>query len=102
MCDGQTNVFIKMKRLNLRPIDVLGFSERAQEFELRCSRSRDNASLSSLRYSAPNRRRSLISGSTAQRSSVPEYFEQHGKIQCEMEIGNELYKPTPLADAAVN
>src|ERR1039458_3254477 len=101
MRDRQTNVFIKMKRLNLGPIDVLGLSERTQEFELRCGSRRDDASLSSPRDSAPNRRRGLLSGSAAQRSSIPEHFEQHGKIQCEIEIGNELYKQTPFADAAV-
>src|SRR5450631_889046 len=96
--DRQTNVLIKMKRLNLGPIDVFGFRECTQEFELRRSRSRDNASLSSLCNGAPNRRRGLLSGGTAQRSSIPEHFQEHGKIQCEMEIGNELYRPTPLAD----
>jgi hypothetical protein len=95
MYDRQANVLIKMKRLDFGPIDVFGLSERTQEFELRRGRSCDNASLSSLGDSAPNRCRSLISGGTAQRRSILEHFEQHGKIRSEMEIGNELYKPTP-------
>src|SRR6266567_952244 len=101
MRDRQTNVLIKMEDLDLSPIDVPGASERIQEFELRCSGGRDDASLALLCDSAPNCRRGLLGGSAAQRGFVAEHFEQHGRIQSEMGIGNELYKPMPLDDAAV-
>ena len=101
----QADVFVEMKSLHFRPIDVRGPRERTQKLDLRCCGSGDYSCLAVLRYRASNRGCCLFGRTFAQRAFIVEYFEQHARLFSGYEIKTSilrvarLYKTPKAVDA---